>query len=146
MHANSRTIKTVPDKVWDVLRDGWLYPLWVVGATRMRDVDDTWPQVGAKLHHSVGVWPMVLDDETEVVECEPGRFLRLRARGWPVGEAEVALTLTAAGAETLVEMVEDVVSGPGTLVPEPVKGWAVKVRNVETLRRLAYIAEHRTTR
>ena len=33
------------------------------------------------------------------------------------GEAEVVITLAASGAHTLVEIREDAVSGPGTLVP-----------------------------
>jgi uncharacterized protein YndB with AHSA1/START domain len=143
MSTNSRTIKAVPDKVWDVLADGWLYPVWVVGATRMRDVDAGWPQPGTKLHHSAGVWPVTISDNTEVLECDPGRSLRLRARGWPMGEAEVKITLAPSGADTLVEIEEDAVSGPGRLVPEPVRAALMKVRNVETLRRLAFIAEHR---
>ena len=49
MSVNSRTIRATPEKVWEVLSDGWLYPVWVVGATRMRDVDASWPQVGAKI-------------------------------------------------------------------------------------------------
>jgi uncharacterized protein YndB with AHSA1/START domain len=65
--VNSRTINATPEKVWEVLSDGWLYPLWVVGATRMRDVDQAWPQVGAKIHHSAGVWPAIVDDNTEVL-------------------------------------------------------------------------------
>jgi hypothetical protein len=64
MATNTRVIKTVPDDVWAVLSDGWLYPTWVVGATRMRDVDSTWPQTGSKLHHSAGVWPAVVNDNT----------------------------------------------------------------------------------
>ncbi|WP_254186274.1 SRPBCC family protein [Paenarthrobacter aromaticivorans] len=40
--------------VWNVIADGWLYSGWVVGASRIRAVDDQWPQVGSKLHHSVG--------------------------------------------------------------------------------------------
>ena len=143
MTRNTRVIRTTPDRVWDVLADGWLYPLWVVGATRMRAVDAGWPEVGTKLHHSVGVWPLVLDDNTEVLECDPGRHLRLRARGWPIGEAEVALTLSPSGAGTLVEIDEAAVAGPGKLVPEPVKGASIKVRNIETLRRLAFLAEGR---
>ena len=145
MSVNSRVIKTVPERVWDVLADGWLYPVWVVGATRMRDVDTEWPAQGAKLHHSVGVWPLVLSDDTEVLECEPRQLLRLRARGWPAGEAEVAITLSATGADTLVEISEDLVSGPGLLVPEPARAPMIKLRNTETLRRLAFIAEHRAT-
>ena len=146
MPTNTKIVQTTPDKVWDVLEDGWLYPVWVVGATRMRAVDAEWPAVGSKLHHSVGVWPLVIDDNTEVLECEPGTRLRLRARGWPIGEAEVVLTLSASGGGTLVEISEDAVSGPGTLVPEPAKGLSIKVRNVETLRRLALLAEGRSAR
>jgi uncharacterized protein YndB with AHSA1/START domain len=144
MTTNTRVLTTTPDRVWDVLSDGWLYPLWVVGATRMRAVDAAWPEVGAMIHHSVGVWPAVLDDNTEVLECDPGRVLRLRARGWPIGEAEVALRLSASGAGTLVEIDERAVSGPGALVPEPIKALSIKVRNVESLRRLAFLAEGRT--
>ena len=146
MATNTKIVRTSPDKVWDVLTDGWLYPLWVVGATRMRAVDAEWPAVGSKLHHSVGVWPLVIDDNTEVLECEPGTMLRLRARGWPVGEAEVVLRLSASGADTLVEIEEDAVAGPGVLIPEPARGLSIKVRNVETLRRLALLAEGRSAR
>jgi uncharacterized protein YndB with AHSA1/START domain len=67
MSVTTRTIDSTPDQVWSVLADGWLYPLWVVGATRMREVDDHWPEVGAQLHHSAGVWPAVIDDTTEVL-------------------------------------------------------------------------------
>jgi uncharacterized protein YndB with AHSA1/START domain len=144
MTHNSRTIKATPDQVWDVIADGWLYPVWVVGATRMRDVDAGWPKVGACLHHSAGVWPAVISDTTEVLECEPRQMILLRARGWPLGEAEVRVTLTAHGAETLVEIEEDAVAGPGSYVPSVLRRPAIKIRNVETLRRLAFIAEHRT--
>ena len=88
MSRNTRVLATTPDRVWDVLADGWLYPLWVVGATRMREVDDGWPAPGTRLHHSVGVWPVVINDDTEVLECDPGKRLVLRAKGWPPGEAE----------------------------------------------------------
>ena len=146
MVTNARTVNTTPDQVWNVLADGWLYPLWVVGATRIRDVEQDWPAVGSKIHHSVGVWPAVLDDDTEVLACEPGRSMRLRARGWPLGEAEVEIRLSAQGAGTLVEISEDVVAGPGKLLPEPLRGATIKVRNVETLNRLALLAEGRTPR
>ncbi|MFL6157733.1 MAG: SRPBCC family protein, partial [Marmoricola sp.] len=62
----SRDISSPGQGVWDVLSDGWLYPSWVVGAARMRDVDASWPAVGSRLHHSVGNWPLLLDDSTEV--------------------------------------------------------------------------------
>ena len=146
MATNTRVIETDPDKVWAVLADGWLYPLWVVGASRMREVDDSWPAVGSKLHHSAGSWPLMVDDNTEVLECQPGRFLSLRARGWPMGEAQVDITLSAAGAHTLVEIREEAVSGPGALVPKLVETPMITWRNSEGLRRLAFVAENRPVR
>lgn len=139
----TRRIRATPERVWEVLADGWLYPLWVVGATRMRAVDEQWPAVGSQLHHSAGVWPAVIDDTTEVLEVTPGRMLRLRARAWPAGEAEVVMTLTAENGETLVEIAEDAVSGPGRLVPGPLRRPMIHVRNVEAMGRLAAIAEGR---
>ncbi|MCW2799536.1 MAG: polyketide cyclase [Aeromicrobium sp.] len=143
MTTNTRTINATPDQVWDVLADGWLYPLWVVGASRIRDVTESWPAVGAKIHHSVGVWPALIDDHTKVLESLPGRQIRLRARAWPVGEAEVLITLSPDGAKTLVEINEEVVEGPGKLIPPPITGLGLKWRNVETLRRLAFVVEGR---
>jgi uncharacterized protein YndB with AHSA1/START domain len=143
MSENRRQLSVPPDQVWKVLSDGWLYPVWVVGASRMREVDDTWPQVGSRLHHSVGVWPALLDDYTEVLETEPSRRLVLRARAWPAGEATVVMELAPADGGTEVTMREDATSGPATLLPEPVRNAQLTWRNTESLRRLAYIAEHR---
>jgi hypothetical protein len=39
------------------------------------------------------------------------------------------------------EAVEDAAEGPGMLVPKPVRDILIHSRNVETLRRLAYLAE-----
>jgi uncharacterized protein YndB with AHSA1/START domain len=138
-----RVVTAEPEDVWAVLADGWLFALWVVGAARMREVDDTWPQVGARLHHSVGTWPMLVDDTTSVVEVEPGRRLLLRARAWPAGQAEVELRLEATPGGTAVTMSEDAVSGPGVLVPKPVRAPMLKWRNAEALRRLALLVENR---
>ncbi|MEI5674501.1 MULTISPECIES: SRPBCC family protein [unclassified Nocardioides] len=143
MSRNTRLIHATPDEVWSVLADGWLYPLWVVGASRMREVDDHWPEVGAQLHHSVGSWPLLIDDTTEVLEAVPGSLLRVRARAWPGGEAEVLVRLEASGSETEVVIEEDAVTGPGRLVPKPLRDVPLAWRNVETLRRLAYVAERR---
>ena len=90
------------------------------------------------------MWPLVVDDDTEVLACEPGRRLRLRARGWPMGEAEVEIVLTAADEHTRVQITEDAVSGPAALIPAVVRHPAISLRNTETLRRLAFVAERRT--
>jgi len=132
-----------PEKVWDILADGWLYPVWVVGASRMREVDDHWPEVGAKLHHSVGIWPALLDDTTEVLAASVGSMLQLRARAWPGGEAQVTIHLRPQGSQCEVTIEEDAVRGPGVLVPKPLRDPPLALRNVESLNRLAFIAESR---
>lgn len=143
MSTRSRPVDATPDQVWAVLADGWLYPLFVVGAARMRAVDDDWPAVGSQLHHSVGSWPLMLDDTTEVLEVEPGHRILLLARAWPAGQAHVDIRLQATGATTLVTITEDATSGPGALVPKPIRDGQLDLRNDETLQRLAYVAEGR---
>lgn len=144
MSVQQRYIRATPQQVWDVLADGWLYPVFVVGASRMRDVDPNWPAVGARLHHSVGVWPLLINDDTEVLASEPVQCLTLQARGWPAGEATVTFTLTPQQDGTLVTLREDATSGPGRLVPRPIREVGLKYRNTETLRRLAHVAEGRS--
>lgn len=143
MSTTTRHLHATPDQVWSVLADGWLFPLWVVGASRMREVDDDWPAVGSQLHHSVGTWPLLIDDSTEVLESVPGSLLVLRARAWPAGEANVTIRLRPVGVETEVTMEEDAASGPARLLPAPLRHLSLNWRNVETLRRLAYVAERR---
>ena len=79
-----RWVDATPARVFEVLSDGWLYPLWVVGTTHMRAVEPSWPKVGSLLHHAVGAWPAMLRDESEVLVCEPDRRLVLEARGRPL--------------------------------------------------------------
>lgn len=71
MSVNVRRMNCTPEDVFDVLADAWVFPTWVVGATRMRAVDAEWPAVGSELHHSFGVWPVVVDDKTTVMEWDP---------------------------------------------------------------------------
>lgn len=144
MTTRTQHINATPETVWEVLSDGWLYPLWVVGASRMRDVDETWPQVGSRLHHSVGTWPVLIDDDTEVKEVDPGRSLVLHARAWPAGTAEVRIEIESDGAGgTELTMWEDAVEGPGVLMPRPARALGLQWRNNEALRRLALLCEGR---
>jgi hypothetical protein len=144
MATNDRTLDASPQQIWDVLADGWLYPVWVVGASRMREVDADWPEVGSRLHHSVGSWPLLLDDNTEVVESVPMFRLVLHARAWPAGVAKVTLTVEALAEKARVTIEEDVIDGPAKLMPKPLRDASIGWRNVETLRRLAFIAERRS--
>jgi hypothetical protein len=137
-------VATSADRVFAVLADGWLYPLWVVGASHMRDVDPGWPAEGTRIHHSVGPWPLNVRDVTTVVAVEPGRMLELDARIWPTGTARVRLTLTPDGDnQTRVTMGEVFDRGLARRVPTPFQAALMRPRNLESLRRLADIAEHR---
>ncbi|HEY3464122.1 MAG TPA: SRPBCC family protein [Amycolatopsis sp.] len=137
----SRVIDAPPDAVFAVLADGWLYAGWVVGSSHIRDVEADWPAVGARIHHSVGPWPLHIQDETVVTAVEPGLSLSLEARGWPIGAAAVALTLVPHGdGKTLVRMTEHIVGGPGKVLPAALQSLLIKPRNTESLARLADLA------
>lgn len=131
--------------VWQVLTDGWTYANWVVGASRVRDVEPQWPEVGSRIHHAVGPWPVVLQDSTIVERSEPERALVLKARGWPVGEARVSLRIEPITDESCrLEILEDAVAGPARwAIPRALRQLAIAPRNRESLYRLALIAEGR---
>ena len=142
MSTTTRTMRCTPEDVFAVLSDGWTYSTWVVGAARIRDVSPDWPAVGATIHHSVGAWPLLIDDTTTVQRYEPPRLLELTVRAWPSGEGVVRITCEPRPAGLLVTMVEEPVRGPARLLPEPVRDALLDRRNSETLSRLSLRAEH----
>jgi hypothetical protein len=130
------------DAVWAVLADGWRLGAWVVGAARVDAVDAAWPAVGAGLRYGIGAWPAVLPGAAEVTACRAGHELALHGRT-PFGGVDVRVTLAAAASGTELCIEEDVVSGPARLTPARLRAAAIGARNVETLRRLALLAERR---
>jgi len=146
MSRNVRVLTCHPDAVFRVLADGWLFPAWVVGASRMRDVDEQWPRTGAKLHHSVGVWPLLIDDETYAIEWRPPHRMVMRPTGWPLGEARVTIDVKPHAEGCVVRIQEEPIAGPARWVPRPVIDALLWWRNTETLHRLAYMAEGITDR
>ncbi|WP_375424157.1 SRPBCC family protein [uncultured Friedmanniella sp.] len=143
MATNHGTASCSPEAVFAVLADGWLYPTWVVGASRIRDVEASWPAEGAKIHHSFGVWPLLINDSTSILEWDPPRRAVLKARGWPMGSAKVVLEVEPTPSGCRMTLQEDAIEGPGTLLPKPARDALIHVRNTETLRRLTYLAEGR---
>ncbi|NRG40662.1 SRPBCC family protein [Rathayibacter sp. VKM Ac-2835] len=141
MSRNTRVFHCPPESVFAVFASGWLFPSWVVGSSRMRRVGRDWPHVGSKLHHSFGVWPLVIDDETTVLEWDPSSRFIIQAAGWPMGEARVRLEVEPHRDGCKVRIHETAVKGPGTLIPKPLLHSFLWVRNIETLRRLAHMAE-----
>ena len=133
-------IAAPPDGVWAVLANARRYSDWVAGARAVRDADPGWPAVGRKLHHTVGVWPLVVNDETVVVESEPPRRLVLRASVKPVGRFRVELGLEAADGGTRVTMQEFVESGPARFTG-PLGDAGAQTRMEISLRRLKRLVE-----
>ena len=144
MAVTAREIDAPPERVFDVLANGWLYASWVVGASRIREVDADWPATGSRLHHSVGSWPALIDDDTEVEQVDRPRMLQLRARAWPSGEASVRFDIEPVGDGSRVTITEHIVAGPARLIPKPIEDGLLVWRNKETLRRLGYLAERRS--
>lgn len=141
MHeAVTRDIAQPRERVWQVLADGWSYALWVVGASRIRAVEKDWPAPGSRILHSVGVWPLLLDDETTVVGSVRDERLELATRARPVGEARVTLRLSDIPGGCRVEMEEVAVAGPARLVPRRLQFAALMFRNRECLTRLGLLA------
>jgi Polyketide cyclase / dehydrase and lipid transport len=108
-----RVVEATPEQVYAVLADGWNYADWVVGAVHIREVDRTWPAPGSKVQPRVGAWPFTVADSTTVVACDRNGSMRLRARLWPLGEAEVNLNWRGDGPnQTRISMAEEFAAGP----------------------------------
>lgn len=133
-------------RVWDVIADGWTYSQWVVGNSRMRAVSPDWPAVGSTIHHSIGVWPLLLDDQTVVEESVPQERLVLLAKGRPIGKARITLRLSdIEGGGCRIEMAEVPVGAPMGWVPDRLALAAAIPRNRECTWRLAALAERRVS-
>jgi hypothetical protein len=141
MSENECLIEASVQDVFAILADGWSYAAWVVGASRIRDVDPPWPEPGGRIHHSVGAWPVLLDDTTSVLEYEPLRRLRLKLRVWPAGYGEVEFVASEVPTGCLLVMTEHATSGPVALLPDRLADLVLHPRNAETLRRLKLLAE-----
>jgi uncharacterized protein YndB with AHSA1/START domain len=145
MARNERHIPAPPERVFAVLADPRSYAYWVVGSDTIRDADPSWPAVGSRIHHRVGVGPLKIDDHTEVVAMEPGRRLVLHAKARPLGTARVELDLEPRGGGTLVTMVEEAGDPLSKLVLNPLTDVLVRKRNDASLRRLEELATDAST-
>jgi Polyketide cyclase / dehydrase and lipid transport len=141
MSENEQQVEASPEEVFAILADGWTYADWVVGAARIQSVDPGWPQPGCSIRHSVGAWPLLIDDSTTVEERRQPEYLRLKVRAWPTGEGRVEFFVEPNGTGSLVRMREAPVSGPAKLLPRAITDPALCWRNTETLRRLRFLAE-----
>ena len=141
MSITSAHVDAPPERVFDLLDDASTYEFWVVGCVDIRAVDDGWPAPGAAFHHSIGIGPLTVDDSTTVVTRDRPRSLELRARARPAGIARVSFTLEPQGSGTTVTIDEAPIEGLPALLHNPLQDHLIHRRNVETLRRLRWLAE-----
>ncbi|WP_433407313.1 SRPBCC family protein [Saccharomonospora azurea] len=147
MIETSRVMPARPERVFAVLADGWSYAGWVVGNAHIRDVDESWPAEGSRIHHKAGAWPLQVPDISRVTAVEPGRMIELEARLWVLGRARVRVVLEPEGDErTKVTISEEAIEGPARLLPVPVQALYLKPRNSEALSRLEDVVVHRGPR
>ena len=134
--------RSSPEDVFAVLADGHRYADWVVGAKRVRAVDDTWPEPGSRFHHEVGVGPLTLKDSSELLSMDPPRQVVLEVRAWPAGKARVTITVSpgqGGGSEVLMEEVRT--DGPAKALDSWPLRRVTMLRNVESLKRLRRVAD-----
>lgn len=129
--------------VWDVLIDPSTYPDWLVGAADVRDIDDDWPNVGARFQHRVGFGRLSIPDHSEVLDIEPGRLLRLAVKARPFVSAVATFELLSDATGTVVTLEEE--PGPrliGNLV-RPMMDPSIHIRNHRSLRHLDVLVQVR---
>lgn len=143
MSRTSCHVDASADAIFDVLDDARTYEHWVVGCKDIRSVDTDWPRVGAAFHHKVGLGPVSIKDSTSILERDRPHRLKLRARARPAGVAHVEFELAPNASGTTVTILEEPVEGLPAKLHNPLQDRLIHGRNVETLRRLKWLAERR---
>ena len=136
-------MSATPEQVWQVIADPYAYADWVVGAKEIRGHDPGWPGKGALLHHTVGTAAAHVKDNTEVLEVDAPKHIKLRGRVRPIGSADIVLDIADNGKGSTVKIKEVVVSGPASKIPQRLLDPLLLLRNAETLRRLERLAVKR---
>lgn len=142
-----RTIGASREKILSILADGWTYSDWVVGTAHIRNVDRSWPEPGARIHHQSGPWPLRLHDVTRVLEYHHPSQLILRARLWPMGHLRIHIDMASVTeSSTKVVLREEFEDGPMLWLRTKINDLLLHWRNVESLRRLDDLAARRQVR
>jgi hypothetical protein len=138
---NEIFISATPQEVFELLSDARTYSHWVVGSREIHAVDTDWPAVDAAFDHSVGRRPLVIRDHTSVAGVLSPVMLELRAKARPFGVARVLFHLQPEGNGTRVTMIEEPANRLLAVMIGPIGHGLIKLRNVETLRRLKDVGE-----
>ena len=102
----------------------------------VRGSEGNWPSKAARFHHTVGVWPFHIRDQTTVVESDRPHRLVLQAKVRPIGSARIALELSPSASGTQVAMTEEPCTPSIARMARRLFDPVIFVRNGEALRRL----------
>lgn len=139
MARNDTFVGVPPEAVFDRLAEGWSFARWVAGTEEVRRVEADWPAVGSSIQPTVGLGPLRSRGRTTVEEATPPWHLRLKADAGFLGTADVELQLAPEGRGTRVTLVEEPTNPLAKL--HPLVHLLLRLRNVESLRRLKELAE-----
>jgi hypothetical protein len=144
MSSVSTELQIPPELAFSVLEDPRSYERLVAGARRIRRFDSRWPEPGTRIHHTVGLPPLLIRDHTEVLECDPPRRLLLDAHIWPFGALTVEFLFERRGTGSLLTVREEPQSGPVSWGPlRQGTRLVVALRNREMCRRYRRLAAAR---
>jgi uncharacterized protein YndB with AHSA1/START domain len=138
---NEAYIAAPPSRVYAILSDPDRYGEWVVGSREIRSADRDWPAVGSRFQHASGPPVIGAEDQTSVTDTLAPVMLELHAQVRPYPGARVTLYLQPEGEGTRVTMIEDPASPALNVLIGPLGHGLIKLRNVESLRRLRELAE-----
>lgn len=111
MTTTTQHIAVPPSAVFAAIGDPTTYPRWLVGAQRIRHVEQGWPREGTSFHHTVGVGPLHVEDQTTVVALDPPDLLELRAGVGLLGAAHVTFRLAGRDGGTDISIDEEPAEG-----------------------------------
>lgn len=134
-------IAAPPERVYEVLADPQGYGHWVVGSREIRAADSGWPAPGTRFRHASGPPLLGSEDDTTVTDALAPVMLELRAQIRPYPSARVTMYMQPDGDGTRVIMIEDPANAALNLLIGPLGHAVIKLRNVESLRRLKELAE-----
>ena len=137
MARNSTHIAAPPSAVWATLADPYAYPQWVVGSDHTVSADENWPTPGSAFQVKLATGH---NDRTEVKAVDPGRRIMLEVGSF-TGPAAVTIELAQSGEGTDLTLVEDPAGKMRPLRYLPPVQLLIKLRNVESLRRLRRLCE-----
>jgi hypothetical protein len=139
----SREVDASAEETFAVLLTPETYPEWLVGASSIQDVDDTWPAPGSRFAHRVGLGPFVIPDYTELLDVEENCLLKLRVRARPFIYGLATFRVIGSDGHCVVTLEEEPeLRTLGNLV-RPVMDPLVHLRNHRSLQRLAQVVERR---